>query len=129
MRLLIDTHVLIWWVTDSAKLSPRVLDLLMNREVSLVLSMVSVWEIQIKSSLGKIDLRSPLAEIVANQITTNALELLSIELHHIYALSDMPLHHRDPFDRLLIAQAIIEELPIASIDEAFDPYNITRIWN
>jgi PIN domain nuclease of toxin-antitoxin system len=129
VKILIDTHVFIWWVTDSTKLSPRVLGLLMDNRVNLVLSMVSIWEMQIKVSLGKIAFQSPLTDLVENQIVTNDLDLLPIELPHIYALSDMPLYHRDPFDRLLIAQAKIEKLSIASIDQVFDAYNIARIWN
>ena len=120
MRVLIDTHVFIWWTSDVKKLSSRVHDLLLDPSTEAVLSMVSIWEMQIKLSLGKLQFRTALAELVDDEINRNRIELLSLSLSHIYALSNLPHHHRDPFDRILIAQSMDEDLQILSIDEKFD---------
>lgn len=85
--------------------------------------MASVWEIQIKVDIKKLALPLPLSDLIALQRRTNNIQLLPIELRHIYALSDLPMHHRDPFDRLLIAQSNVEKMPILSADGVFDLYN------
>lgn len=128
MKVLIDTHVFIWWTSDSQNLSPRVYSLITDLNTKVILSLVSIWEMQIKLSLGKLELKMPLPELVDDEIKRNQIELLPIDLAHIYALGDMPNHHRDPFDRLLIAQAKSEELVIVSIDEKFDGYEVERLW-
>ncbi|MEA5580714.1 type II toxin-antitoxin system VapC family toxin [Nodularia harveyana UHCC-0300] len=128
MRILIDTHVFIWWTSDSQKLSFAVYNLLTNPKTQVILSVVSIWEMQIKLSLGKLELKTALPELVEDEVKQNRIELLPLDLSHIYALSNLPNHHRDPFDRLLIAQAKSEELVIISIDEKFDGYDIERLW-
>lgn len=128
MRVLIDTHVFIWWTSDVKKLSSRVHDLLLDPSTEAVLSMVSIWEMQIKSSLGKLQFRTALSELVDDEINRNRIELLPLSLSHIYALSNFPNHHRDPFDRILIAQSMDENLQILSIDEKFDAYGVKRLW-
>lgn len=128
MRILIDTHVFIWWTSDSQKLSLAVYNLLTNPKTQVILSVVSIWEMQIKLSLGKLELKTALPELVEDEVKQNRIELLPLDLSHIYALSNLPNHHRDPFDRLLIAQAKSEELVIISIDEKFDGYDIERLW-
>jgi PIN domain nuclease of toxin-antitoxin system len=128
MRILIDTHVFIWWTSDSQKLSLAVYDLLSNPNTQVILSVVSIWEMQIKLSLGKLQLKTALPKLVEDEVKQNRIELLPLDLSHIYALSNLPNHHRDPFDRLLIAQAKREELVIISIDEKFDGYDIERLW-
>jgi PIN domain nuclease of toxin-antitoxin system len=128
MRVLIDTHVFIWWTSDDQKLSFPVLNLIGDPNTEVILSIVSIWEMQIKLSLGKLQLKTALPELVEDELKRNRIHLLSIDLSHIYALSNLPNHHRDPFDRLLIAQAQIEELIIISIDEKFDSYEIERFW-
>jgi PIN domain nuclease of toxin-antitoxin system len=90
--------------------------------------MVSIWEMQIKLSLGKLQFRTALAELVDDEINRNRIELLSLSLSHIYALSNPPNHHRDPFDRILIAQSMDEDLQILSIDEKFDAYGVKHLW-
>ena len=92
------------------------------------LSIVSVWEIAIKYSIGKLNLGVPFNDFIDRQITPNGIELLEIEIEHLKSSAVLPLHHRDPFDRLLIAQALVEKIPIVSIDVAFDLYQIQRIW-
>ncbi|MCA6501237.1 MAG: type II toxin-antitoxin system VapC family toxin [Pseudanabaena sp. M135S2SP2A07QC] len=128
MRVLIDTHVFIWWTSDVKKLSSRVHDLLLDPSTEAILSMVSIWEMQIKLSLGKLQFRTALSELVDNEINRNRIELLSLSLSHIYALSNLPHHHRDPFDRILIAQSMDEDLQILSIDEKFDAYGVKHLW-
>ncbi|GBO52604.1 hypothetical protein APA_273 [Pseudanabaena sp. lw0831] len=128
MRVLIDTHVFIWWTSDVKKLSSRVHDLLLNPSTEAILSMVSIWEMQIKLSLGKLQFRTALSELVDDEINRNRIELLPLSLSHIYALSNLPNHHRDPFDRILIAQSMDEDLQILSIDEKFDAYGVKRLW-
>lgn len=128
MRILIDTHVFIWWTSDSQKLSFTVYNLLTSPKTQVIFSVVSIWEMQIKLSLGKLQLKTALPELVEDEVKQNKIELLPLDLSHIYALSNLPNHHRDPFDRLLIAQAKSEELVIISIDEKFDGYDIERLW-
>ena len=128
MRVLIDTHVFIWWTSDVKKLSSRVHDLLLDPSTEAILSMVSIWEMQIKLSLGKLQFRTALSELVDDEINRNRIELLPLSLSHIYALSNLPHHHRDPFDRILIAQSMEEDLQILSIDEMFDTYDVKRLW-
>jgi PIN domain nuclease of toxin-antitoxin system len=126
MRVLIDTHVFIWWTSDIKKLSVGAYNLLQDPSAEVIVSLISIWEIQIKASLGKLQLKSTLQEVIEDEINRNRIELLP--LSHIYALSTLPHHHRDPFDRLLVAQAFVENLSIISIDEKFDAYGISRIW-
>jgi PIN domain nuclease of toxin-antitoxin system len=128
MRVLIDTHVFIWWTSDVKKLSTRVYDLLTDPNTDAVLSTISIWEMQIKSSLGKLQFKTTLSELVDDEIERNRIDLLPLSLSHIYALSNLPLHHRDPFDRMLIAQSIESDLQIISIDEKFDDYGVNRLW-
>ncbi len=127
-RLLLDTHTFLWWDSAPGRLSATVLALCRDPSVVLYLSLVSLWEIQIKSGLGKLPLSLPLAEIVRDQQAQHGLQLLPIMPGHIYALDGLPLYHKDPFDRLLIAQALTEGLPLASADGLLSPYPISVIW-
>ena len=97
-------------------------------ENSLVVSVVSVWEMQIKQQLGKLKLRLPLAQLIAEQRTDNGLEILSVTLPHVLALENLPLHHRDPFDRLLIAQANAENIALLSVDAIFKHYEVNLLF-
>lgn len=128
MNVLLDTHVLIWWSISPGNLSETVYQLLDDQSNSLFFSLASIWEMQIKLQIGKLTLNLPLPELIENQCQTNGLQLLSIETSHIYALNNLPSHHKDPFDRILIAQAIVETIPIVSIDGIFDNYPIQRLW-
>jgi PIN domain nuclease of toxin-antitoxin system len=128
MRVLIDTHVLIWWTGDINQLSPLVRDMLADPQTEPVLSIASIWEMQIKISLDKLSLQIDLPTLVENEMDRNSFVLLPIELKHIYRLNDLPLHHKDPFDRLLISQSVMETMPIISIDEKFDAYGVQRFW-
>lgn len=128
MQLLLDTHSFIWWSINSEKLSLTGQDLLFDRNNRLFLSVASVWEMQIKLQLGKLQLNPSLQELIKNQITINNLEILSIDLAHIWTLATLIHYHKDPFNRLLISQSITEIMPILSIDEIFDLYPVQRIW-
>ena len=128
MRYLLDTHTFIWWDQKSANLSPRARALFHDTAARLLLSIASVWEIQIKLAIGKLALPAPLMDIVNNQIKTNQIELLPITLSHIASLDGLPMYHRDPFDRMLVAQAISEQIPIISADPVMGQYPVTAIW-
>lgn len=128
MRLLLDTHAFIWWDSDPGQLSERVLALCSDPSTTLLLSVASVWEMQIKQQIGKLRLHLPLADLVASQQQTNGLELVPIQLDHVLALDNLPLHHKDPFDRLLISQAQVEDAVLVSGDAVFAQYSVKLFW-
>ena len=171
MNILLDTHVLIWSAGNPERLSQKV-DLLTDTSNTLMFSLASIWEMQIKLQLGKLTFTGltqrrfviatgtqcreaipgfcdyvavarndaaalllrksyfnlPLPELIEIQCQTNDLQLLPIEVSHIYAFTNLPDCHRDPFDRILIAQAIVEQIPIVSIDTVFDGYPVQKLW-
>ena len=127
MKLLLDTHTFIWWDSEPSKLSARALKLLTSRDNLRLLSVVSLWELQIKHQLGKLTLSKTLEEIVATQ-QNNFIEILPITATHILALDGLPIYHKDPFDRLLIAQANIEEAVLISCDSVFANYSAKVEW-
>jgi PIN domain nuclease of toxin-antitoxin system len=128
VKIILDTQVLIWWANDVSSISDRVQNISFGVDNELWVSLASIWEIQIKVFLGKLNLPRPLPDIIATQVSKNQIKIMQIELSHIYALDLLPLHHRDPFDRIIIAQVMNEKISIASIDKAFDAYSIERIW-
>jgi PIN domain nuclease of toxin-antitoxin system len=127
MRLLLDTHAFIWWDVDPAKLSPLALTLCQNPANTLFLSLTSVWEMQIKIQLGRLQLRLPLRNTIAAQ-QANGIQILPITVLHIFALEGMPHHHGDPFDRMLIAQANTESMALVSRDPFFSSYSVNVMW-
>lgn len=128
MNLLLDTHAFIWWAPEPDKLSERVLNLLKNRENQLILSVASAWEMQIKMQLGKLKLETALQDLIKSQQITNELKILVVNLKHVLELDKLPYHHKDPLDRILIAQANIEDFTIASKDDIFSKYPVKVIW-
>jgi PIN domain nuclease of toxin-antitoxin system len=126
MKQLLDTHSFIWFVTGKSQITPEIRLRIENNEN--LLSIASVWEIAIKSNLGKLDIGVSIKILVEEQIIGNGIELLNITTEHLEIVSTLPLYHRDPFDRLLIAQAMVENLPIIGIDKAFDAYSVQRLW-
>lgn len=124
MRLLLDTHIFIWWNGNLGLLSLQARSVCENKENTLVLSLASIWEMQIKCQLGKLTLNQPLAEVIGSQQRANGLKLLPITTEHIYALQDLPSHHKDPFDRLLIAQASVENIALVAVDQVFQQYDV-----
>ena len=128
MTLLLDSHVLLWFLKDDPKLSPAAKSAIEDPANRKLVSIASCWEIAIKAGLGKLKLGEPVSALLAREIPGNSLELLPISLAHASAVEILPPHHRDPFDRLLIAQALAEGVPIVSSDSLFDPYGVVRIW-
>ena len=128
MKLLLDTHVFIWWSSEPEKLSQYVLSLCQDIENNLILSAASVWEMQIKLQLGKLKLQLPLQELIESQQQTNTLQILSVDLEHVLELQNLPPYHYDPFDRLLIAQANAENVYLISKDEVFSKYEVKLLW-
>jgi PIN domain nuclease of toxin-antitoxin system len=128
MRLLLDTHTLLWFALGDPQLSARASASIVDPASIKLVSPASYWEIAIKMSLGKYTLNKPFEEFFRNAIDLNGFIHLPIEPRHAAALIAMPHHHKDPFDRLLIAQATVEGIPIVSADAAFDPYGVSRIW-
>ncbi|MFH0728092.1 MAG: type II toxin-antitoxin system VapC family toxin [Pseudomonadota bacterium] len=127
-RLLLDTHIFLWWVDDAPDLSDTARRAIADEKNECYLSLTSCWEMAIKSSLGKLRLAKPVERFVSEQLTANGFTLLPIELRHAAKIEKLPLHHRDPFDRLLIAQAISEKLIIVSVDRIFSDYGVKVIW-
>jgi PIN domain nuclease of toxin-antitoxin system len=129
MKILSDTHAFIWWNLYPEKLSRYATELLEDKNNQILLSIASVWEMQIKINLGKLQLDLPLPELVLSQIEVNNIEILPIELYHIWTLEQLFDHHKDPFDRILIAQSISENISLISVDNIFDNYDkIQRLW-
>jgi PIN domain nuclease of toxin-antitoxin system len=128
MRLLLDTHAFLWFVLGDAQLSSAARSYILDSAHAKLISPASYWEIAIKVSLGKYRLNASYELFMHRGIEGNGFEILPIEPRHTVVLTTLPFHHRDPFDRLLIAQAIAEQIPIISNDPAFDAYPITRLW-
>jgi len=127
MRLLLDTHTFLWFIDDNPRLSSNAKSLL-ESDNDLLLSTASLWEIAIKLSIGKLALPQPFEPFMRQQLSVNAIDVLQIETAHLSVVATLPFHHRDPFDRLLVAQASVEQLPIVSADVGFDAYSIGRMW-
>jgi len=127
MKLLLDTHTLLWFVNDNPKLSNHLKDLIEDTSNVSYLSVASLWEMSIKFNLGKLTLDPNYEEFVEREVTTSTIKLLNIELEHLRINSTLPFHHRDPFDRLIIAQSIVGDIPIVSVDSAFDKYSVELI--
>ena len=128
MNLLLDTHVFIWWANEPARLTPKVLSLCKDAENTLILSVASVWEMQIKIQLGKLKIDLSLPDLIRSQQQTNNMQILPIELKHVLELQNLPPHHHDPFDRLLIVQAKAEDALLVSKDKAFKKYKTKLLW-
>lgn len=131
MKYLIDTHVFIWFVENSPNLPQTIKDLIEDENSDIFISIVSLWEISIKNSIGKLPLTRKL-EDTFDVLKDNLIEILPITFAHAVENNQLPFHHRDPFDRLIVAQAIVENIDFISADAAFDNYlngkSISRIW-
>ena len=126
MNILLDTQILIWLAENPDKIPDEIRLLII--ESNILMSAASVWEMAIKISIEKLKLKGSLEIMIANFRNDYDFEMLDIHLQHIYQTQLLPLHHKDPFDRLIIAQAIVEDIQIVSSDEIFDAYGIKRIW-
>lgn len=131
MRLLLDTHAFLWFVSDDPRLSTRARELIEDPDNQRLLSAASHWEMAIKASLGKLALTDPFDVFMPRELRANGVELLPVELRHSMQVAALPFsanNHRDPFDRLIIAQGIVEGLPIVSGDPRFNDYSVKRLW-
>ena len=128
MRVLLDTHALLWFSLDDARLSDRAKSAIASRGNDLLVSPATLWEVAIKVSIGKYELDEEFAPFFSRVLAAYNMTLLPINVEHAAAVAGLPFHHRDPFDRLLIAQALCEDISIVSADRAFDRYNVRRIW-
>lgn len=128
MRMLLDTHTLFWMLEGDARMSPTAKAAVEANDAERLLSLASLWEASIKSSLGKLRTRTPVGPTLLADLRRHAVQLLPISAEHALGVIRLPLHHRDPFDRLLASQCLSENLPIVSADPALDAYGVTRIW-
>jgi PIN domain nuclease of toxin-antitoxin system len=127
-RLLLDTDVFLWWVDDAPNLTVPARQAIADTGNECLVSIASCWEMAIKSSLGKLRLARPVERFVSEQLAANAFSLLNIELRHTAKIEKLPFLHRDPFDRLLIAQALTEKLTMVTADRVFADYGIKLLW-
>jgi PIN domain nuclease of toxin-antitoxin system len=128
MNILLDTHAFLWLRNAPEKIPEKVLAAYYDINNDIFLSVVSIWEMQIKHQLGKLDLALPLSTLIEEQRINNGLQILPIETYHIFALADLPPYHKDPFDRLLLIQSKLENLHLASADTVFCHYDINLFW-
>jgi PIN domain nuclease of toxin-antitoxin system len=129
LKLLLDTHTFLWFINGDKRLSAKARDLIEDKENSRFLSVASLWEMAIKVSLGKLRLDVSFDQLSADHIRGNAIDMMSISVAHMDVLSSLPFHHKDPFDRLIIAKGIVEKTPILGRDDLFDRYEgVQRIW-
>ena len=128
MRLLLDTHAFIWWDEAPSRLGASAYAACLDPANELAVSAVSAWEMQIKRALGKLTIRKPLRQLIGDQVEHNALEVLPVSLEHVLRLDALPSIHKDPFDRLLVAQALAENCALISHDPIVAQYPVTVIW-
>ncbi len=128
MNLLLDTHAFLWFIAGDARLSTSARSEIERIDNDCFVSAASLWEIAIKTSLGRLKLPHPFKYLVTEQMRLNAILQLDIKREHLEILVSMPFYHRDPFDRLLVAQANAEALTLVSADSAIDRYEVVRLW-
>ena len=128
MRLLLDTHTFLWFAAGSSRLSPIARRHIEDPSHELLLSIVSLWEMAIKISLDRLDLGEPMGECVEKQLPLSSIVLLEINPRHVHVTADLKFHHRDPFDRLLAAPCIVDDLDFVSADGVFEEYGVRRVW-
>lgn len=138
MKYLLDTHTLLWFLADDKRLSRHARRLIENPNNDRLLSIASLWEIAIKVRIGKLDLTEPFDRLFPEQLLLNSVEILHITVDSLVKLTTLPFYprhrnphdqHTDPFDRLIIAQALVEDLPIIGLDSDFDAYGVIRDWS
>ncbi|UFH52158.1 type II toxin-antitoxin system VapC family toxin [Spirosoma sp. KNUC1025] len=127
MDYIIDTQAFIWHATGDNKLSVRARKIIESDDNCWV-SIASIWEMAIKHNLGSLVFTKPFDELIREQIALYSYQIYPIELGHTFLLSQLEQHHKDPFDRLIIAQSIVDAVPVISVDSAFDLYSVDRIW-
>jgi len=128
MKVLLDTHAFLWLISGDDRLSETAQKIFLDPGNILFFSSASLWEICIKVSLGKLSLKSGWLKTIQDEMKVNAIQWLSIEMLHCVELTNLPFHHRDPFDRMLVAQAMVDDLQLLSRDNRLSSYEIKRIW-
>jgi PIN domain nuclease of toxin-antitoxin system len=128
MNLLLDTHAFLWFIDGNGKLSPRARELIEDQGNVKLVSVASLWEMGLKMSLGRLELAQPFEELIPKQMELNGFGLLPVRIPHVARVISLPVHHRDPFDRLIVAQCLAEDLSVVSLDLAFDKYSVQRLW-
>jgi PIN domain nuclease of toxin-antitoxin system len=128
VKLLLDTHAFLWWVEGTPALGRRARIAVANPANQVFLSVASCWELAIKLSLGKLRLTQRLDRFIPEHLSLNGFSLCAVELRHVASVADLPFHHRDPFDRLLAAQALQDQLAVVSADRVFRRYGVTVVW-
>jgi len=128
MKVLVDTHAFLWWITDDPRLSLRAREIFADGNNELLFSAASGWEISIKVQIGRLRLPADPESFIVDQLRINAIKSLAIQMNHALHVSTLPSHHRDPFDRLLVAQAQLEGLPILSADPQIGKYHVEVVW-
>ena len=128
MNLLLDTHAFLWFIDGNAKLSATARALIEDQENFKFVSAASFWDMGIKISLGRLSLARPFEDLIPRQMELNGFALLPLRIAHIGRVISLPFHHRDPFDRMLAAQCMAEELSVISFDSVFDRYSVPRFW-
>lgn len=128
MIFLLDTHALIWFLEDESKLPPKTKSVLSDASISCCVSIATLWEMTIKSQIGKLELSFSLVELIES-LAQNSISIIPIEPSHLQKLLSLDSHHKDPFDRLIIAQALHEGMTIISKDQYFKAYNVTTLWD
>ena len=127
MRVLLDTHVFLWWINDDPRLSTNAREVIVDGENDLLFSVASVWEMAIKQNLGKLSIEGSLGPYLTRYLTDMAT-VVPVSLRHAVSVAELPNLHRDPFDRLLVAQALVEEVPLVSGDVEVSRYPVETIW-
>ena len=128
MKALIDTHVFLWWVKNDPRLSRRAVELISDGNNDIYVSAASCWEIAIKAGLSKLAVKGDLREFIIEQINVNAFFSLPVGVEHALYVAKLPHHHRDPFDRILVAQAQLEEMPLVTADDLIKAYRVDTWW-
>ena len=128
MRVLIDTHALLWWINNDPRISWRAREVFSAGENKLLFSAASGWEMAIKVNLGKLTVEGPLGSYLSKHLVDVAVEVLPVSLRHAVGVADLPNHHRDPFDRLIVAQALAEGIPVLTADPLVTRYPVETIW-
>jgi len=129
LRLLLDTHAFLWFVLGDSRLNEPARRRIESLENERLLSVASLWEIAIKVSLGRLEITSPLPDLVSRHVEGNAIQLLPLQVSHLDLVSRLPFVHKDPFDRLIAAQSLAEGIPLLSRDSVFDDYGVSRLWD
>ncbi len=128
MRALLDTHTFLWWVVDAPELSRAARETIGGGGNDIFFSVVSAWEIVIKFRLGQLEISESASAFLIDQVSLNGFGVLPIEMTHALQIQDLPSHHRDPFDRMLVAQSLVENMPLITCDKCIAAYDAPIIW-